>query len=114
MEYYFQAFRQYADFGGRARRKEYWMFFLFHVIVLIILQIIAIKTGMAYLYTIYALGALIPGFAVGIRRMHDTGHSGWYIIIPIYNLILACTDSQDGDNEWGPNPKDDTILEITD
>jgi uncharacterized membrane protein YhaH (DUF805 family) len=61
--------------------------------------------GFIWLGTIYALAALIPNIALAIRRMHDVGKSGWYCLIPIYNLILCCTDSVPGSNEYGPNPK---------
>ena len=54
---------------------------------------------------IYFIGVLVPTLAVGVRRMHDVGKSAWFILIPIYNLILACTDSEHGPNKWGNNPK---------
>ncbi len=57
------------------------------------------------LNSIYSLAVMIPGLAVGVRRMHDVNKSGWYILIPIYNLILACTDGTSGDNEYGEDPK---------
>ena len=56
-------------------------------------------------YYIYTLAVLIPSIAVGVRRMHDVGKSGWFLLIPIYNLILACTDGVNGDNEYGADPK---------
>jgi uncharacterized membrane protein YhaH (DUF805 family) len=51
------------------------------------------------------LAIFIPSIAVGVRRMHDVGKSGWFLLIPIYNLILACTDGVQGDNEYGADPK---------
>lgn len=64
---------------------------------------LSMETG--FLNPIYSLAALIPALAVGVRRMHDVGKSGWYLLIPIYNLILAFTEGDAGDNEYGPNPK---------
>ena len=101
MNWYLKVLKQYADFNGRARRKEYWMFILFNAIVSTVLNVISPEVG-----GIYSLAVLIPTLAVLIRRMHDVGKSGWYILIPIYNLILALTDSESGENEYGVNPKD--------
>tara|TARA_B110000240_G_scaffold191825_1_gene234994 strand:+ start:1002 stop:1307 length:306 start_codon:yes stop_codon:yes gene_type:complete len=101
MEWYLKVLKQYADFNGRARRKEYWIFVLFNSIVGIILSMIT-----PTLYTLYSFAVLIPTLAVTVRRMHDVGKSGWYLLIPIYNFILAVTDSVSGDNEYGVNPKD--------
>ncbi len=110
MNWYLKVLKQYADFSGRARRKEYWMFFLFHMIIMYGLIILAGVLELAALATvsmIYALAVLVPAIAVGVRRMHDAGKSGWYLLVPIYSLILACTDSEAGSNKWGPNPKSD-------
>jgi uncharacterized membrane protein YhaH (DUF805 family) len=68
---------------------------------------LAVSPKLALLGTFYGFAVLIPSFAVGVRRMHDIGKSGWYIIIPIYNLILACTEGDQGTNEYGPDPKND-------
>lgn len=100
----------YANFEGRARRKEYWMFVLVNIIISILVGIIDGAAGLTFgdngiLGTIYSLAVLVPSIAVGIRRMHDVGKSGWYILIPIYNLILACTDGEPNRNEYGENPK---------
>ena len=61
--------------------------------------------GTTILSNIYTLAVLIPGIAVAVRRMHDVGKSGWYVLIPIYNLVLACTEGTSGDNEYGADPK---------
>ncbi|AUP79151.1 DUF805 domain-containing protein [Flavivirga eckloniae] len=111
MNWYLKVLKQYATFTGRARRKEYWMFFLFNIIISYGIMFIAIGLEMpslSILSSIYSLAVLIPGIAVGVRRMHDAGKSGWFLLIPIYNLILACTDSEAGSNKWGPNPKSQT------
>ena len=98
---------KYPTFNGRARRSEYWYFVLFYFIVLIILSMVSasfVDMG-ATLIGVFYLGVIIPYIAVTWRRMHDVGKSGWFCFIPIYNLVLACTDSQPGENEYGPNPK---------
>lgn len=103
-------FENYANFNGRARRKEYWMFVLANAIISIPLNYIlplAITPELALLGTVYSLAVLIPSLAAAIRRMHDVGKSGWFILIPIYNLILACTEGDKGPNEYGPDPKND-------
>lgn len=105
MEWYLKVLRNYAGFDGRARRKEFWMFFLINLIINYALMFIGVKMGFAMLSTLYGLAVLIPYLAVFARRMHDVGKSGWYMLIPIYNIILAATDSQNGSNEYGPNPK---------
>ena len=105
MNYYIKVLQNYANFNGRARRSEYWYFFLFNFIFSFVLGFIGGATGFELIGTIYSLAVLIPSLAVAVRRMHDVGKSGWFLLIPIYNFILACTDSTDGDNEYGPNPK---------
>lgn len=91
-------------FTGRARRKEYWYFVLFHVIILIILNVISAAMGSKILVNLYNLAVLVPALAVTARRMHDVGKSGWFMLIPIYNLILECTPGDVGPNEYGADP----------
>ncbi len=117
MNWYLQVLRNYANFSGRARRKEYWMFVLFNTLFAIATMFLDNAIGMASettgygpVYGLYTLAMLIPSIAVGVRRMHDVGKSGWFLLIPIYNLVLACTDSEPGDNEYGPNPKEEGNL----
>jgi uncharacterized membrane protein YhaH (DUF805 family) len=119
MNWYLQALKKYADFSGRARRKEYWFFVLFYVIILIVLMIIDgfVGTqmggaGVGILTCIYALGMLIPALAVTVRRLHDTGRSGWWILIQfvplvgsIVLLIFLLIEGQPGQNAYGPSPK---------
>lgn len=105
MNYYFKVLQNYATFSGRARRSEYWYFFLFNVIFAFVFGFVCGLLQVPELANIYTLAVLIPGIAVGVRRMHDVGKSGWYLLIPIYNLILACTEGVQGENEYGPDPK---------
>ena len=111
MNWYLGVLKKYADFNGRARRKEFWMFFLFNLIAAIILGVIDSMIGIPVLGLIYSLGVLLPSLAVGARRLHDTGKSGWWLLlglIPLVGLILIIfwvMDSNPGDNQYGPNPK---------
>ena len=105
MNYYLKVLQNYATFSGRARRSEYWYFVLFNVIISIALGFISGMMGISILSNIYSLAILVPSIAVGFRRMHDVGKSGWFLLIPIYNLILACTDGVKGENEYGADPK---------
>ena len=105
MKYYFYVLKNYATFSGRARRSEYWYFTLFNLIILSILTFVGLLIRFHPLGNIYSLIVLIPSIAVGVRRMHDVGKSGWFLLIPIYNLILAFTAGEEGKNEYGSNPK---------
>ena len=95
----------YANFNGRARREEYWYFVLGNLIVSILLGVVDGLLGMQIIGSIYSLAVLVPSIAVAIRRVHDVGKSGWFILIPIYNLILMFTEGQAGTNEYGTDPK---------
>ena len=115
MNWYLKVLKQYADFSGRARRKEYWMFTLFNVIIIIALMLVMMGMGEIgmILYFGYALAIIIPSLAVCVRRLHDIGKSGWcYFVglIPIIGGIILfvwfCTDSQVNENKWGTNPKE--------
>lgn len=135
MEWYLSVLRDnYAEFNGRARRKEFWMFSLFHTLVVLLLLALIIPfvfiaesqnqpmfvfLGFVPL-VIYILGTIIPGLAVTVRRLHDVGKSGWWVLTPqiptvgpifgIVLLVFECQDSELGDNQWGPNPKEDENL----
>jgi uncharacterized membrane protein YhaH (DUF805 family) len=106
-------FSKYVVFSGRARRSEFWWFFLFAVIVYIVVGIIDAAIGSSILGLIVSLALLLPSLAVNVRRLHDTGRSGWWILIgliPIVGfiilLIFECQDSQPGANAYGPSPKE--------
>ena len=119
MNWYLSVLRQYAVFKGRARRKEYWFFILFNLIASLLLTVVDFMTGslnaelgMGLLSGLYALAVLIPSLAVTVRRLHDTGRTGWWLLIGLIPLIGAIVllvfmllDSQRGDNEYGVNPK---------
>ena len=112
MNWYLKCLNQYADFKGRARRKEYWMFVLFNALVSIVVEGIGYVIGLDFLVSLYALAVFIPMLAVSVRRLHDIGKSGWWYLlgfIPLVGsiilLIWYCKDSTEA-NEWGPNPKD--------
>ncbi len=113
MNWYFEVLRKYSQFDGRARRLEYWMFVLWHMLILLGLSLFATRWdgGIgAYLDVVYAVMVLIPGLAVTVRRLHDTGRSGWWILlglVPIASFILVvilCLRGQKGANVYGPDP----------
>ena len=111
MNWYLKVLKQYSDFNGRARRKEYWMFLLFNVLIVFAIGLIeglfdlSATTDESVLGGIYQLAVFIPSLAVGMRRMHDVGKPGWYVFIPIYNLILSLTDGDRLENQYGQDPK---------
>jgi uncharacterized membrane protein YhaH (DUF805 family) len=110
MEWYIKVLKNYAVFDGRASRQEYWMFFLFNFIISIVLGVLLgilsgiTKTNQSVLGNIYSLAVLLPNIGVAIRRMHDTGRSGWWCIVPIMNLVYACEAGQPEANKYGPSP----------
>jgi uncharacterized membrane protein YhaH (DUF805 family) len=105
MKWYLQAIRNYVDFSGRARRKEYWYFSLFYLIFALVIAFICVALKSDILYYVYILFSIIPALSVAVRRMHDVDKSGWFILIPIYNLVLYCTDGTQGPNRFGSDPK---------
>jgi uncharacterized membrane protein YhaH (DUF805 family) len=118
MNTYLQVLQKYAVFGGRAPRNEYWMFFLFNILIAMGIGLFCgVLKGLAhvdltFLIHLYSLALLCPGLAVGIRRLHDTNRSGWWMLlsgIPLIGsiilLVFMCQDSTPADNNFGPNPK---------
>lgn len=105
MNYYFKVLQNYATFSGRARRKEYWTFALFNIIIAFAFGFVCGLLDVPELANLYTLAVLLPSIAVGVRRMHDVGKSGWFLLIPIYNLILALTEGEKGENQYGQDPK---------
>jgi len=121
MSWYIQVLKKYAVFSGRARRKEIWYFVLISYIISTVLWWIDSLIGtyqidnlwtIYVLFSLYGLAVLLPSIGVSIRRLHDTGRSGWWIFIGLIPLIGAIillvffvTDSQPGTNQYGPSPK---------
>jgi uncharacterized membrane protein YhaH (DUF805 family) len=113
MEWYLKVLKNYVGFQGRARRKEYWMFALFNLIIAFVIGFVEGLLNLSQvLSTLYSLAILLPSLAVGVRRLHDTGRSGWWLLIslvPLIGLIVLlvffCEDSQDNENQYGSNPK---------
>jgi len=116
MSWYLEVLKKYAVFSGRARRKEFWMFYLINAIISVTLTFIEGLAGSPGVVAgLYSLAVLLPFIAVGVRRLHDTNRSGrWMLIvlIPFIGIIVLfvfmAQDSQPGDNQYGPNPKAET------
>jgi uncharacterized membrane protein YhaH (DUF805 family) len=111
MNYYIEVLKKYAVFTGRAGRREFWMFFLFNIIISIVLSIVGKFLHAEILSTLYALAVLLPGIGVGIRRLHDTGRSGWWLLIgliPIVGCIILIVfwakQGDAGTNQYGATP----------
>jgi uncharacterized membrane protein YhaH (DUF805 family) len=128
MNWYLMVWKKFAEFDGRSRRKEYWMFALFNFLAAIALGAIggvgvAVSKdygGLLFIpFGIYFLAVIIPGLAVSVRRFHDTGKSGWLVLVfflvglipfigiigAIIQIVFMCQDSDPGTNQYGPNPK---------
>ncbi len=131
MDWMLMPLRRYAEFDGRSRRREYWMFYLFTLLLGmafgLIVGIIALATyslGMSetammtiilpfyFIGGLLSLALIIPSLAVSIRRMHDQDKSGWWILIAlvpfvggIVLLVFLCLDGTPGPNRFGPDPK---------
>ena len=117
--------KRYADFQGRSRRKEYWMFVLLQIIVLVIMAVIVGITGglddnpsgiggivLILMGLIYLGLFFIPGLAVTVRRFHDQDKSGWFILLQfipyvggLIVFVFMCLDGTRGPNQYGPDPK---------
>lgn len=105
--------KNYANFNGRARRKEYWMFILFCIILAFITIIIDKMIGSPLVITaILVLALFLPSLAVTVRRLHDTSKSGWWVLLQfipyiggIIILVFCVMDSTPGSNQYGENPK---------
>jgi uncharacterized membrane protein YhaH (DUF805 family) len=128
MDWYLMVWRKYAEFDGRSQRKEYWMFALFNGLAAIVLGAIGGLGAALWDHrgvplfiplVIYALAGIIPSLAVATRRFHDTGKSGWMLLLlivlgcipfvgviaAIIQIVFLCKDSDPGVNQYGPNPK---------
>ena len=119
MQWYLMVLKKYAEFNGRSQRKEYWYFTLISSVISIILAFVSMSSDLTFmngqygiLDTVYQLAVLIPSIAVSVRRLHDTSHSGWWMLLVfvpfvgwIWLIVLMATDSDAGANAHGVNPK---------
>lgn len=117
MQWYMKALRQYADFEGRARRTEYWMYALFYAIIAVVALVLDLVLSLALQSTfvvftpLVALAHIVPSLALTVRRLHDTDRSGWWVLISlvpfggIVLLVFACTEGTRGPNMFGADPK---------
>ena len=122
MKYYIKALLNFSNFHGRSTSREFWYFCLFNLLLQIITFIIDIAFKLSFSILFYSIGVtsflytlvtIIPGLAISVRRLHDIGKSGCLLFLPIipivgaiWLLILFCSNSQPGENNWGPNPKE--------
>lgn len=123
MKWYLKALRSYAEFRGRARRTEFWMFVLFNMLFAAIASLLDSAVGMADPETglgpiaaVYSLAMLLPNIAVAVRRLHDVGKSGWFLFIvllpligAIWLIILYARNGDTGTNKYGPDPKEEFV-----
>jgi len=127
MDWMLMPLRRYAEFSGRSRRKEYWMFTLFNVLIALFVGLVTlvmavsvssesammlVVTPVLILWFLLSLALIVPGIAVTIRRLHDTDRSGWTLLLalipligPIVLLVFYCTQGTPGPNRFGPDPK---------
>ncbi|WP_318212777.1 DUF805 domain-containing protein [Streptomyces sp. SJL17-1] len=112
MNWYLEVIKKYAVFSGRARRQEFWMFELFNIIIAIVLAVVGFALDFSLISTLYSLAVLLPSLGVTVRRLHDTGRSGWWILISLVPLVgiivlivFAATAGDQHENAHGPNPK---------
>jgi uncharacterized membrane protein YhaH (DUF805 family) len=134
MSYMFLPYKRFVDFSGRSRPLEYWLYILFYMVQIAVAVLIDIQVfGVDYTsYAYYDDGGvsagfnmnlgpasiivmvvnLLPSLAVSVRRVHDSDKRGWWILVPIYNLILMCMSGTRGPNRFGPDPLDEGKAQI--
>jgi len=112
MNWYVKVMKNYFNVEGRARRTEYWMYFLVYLGIIIVASILDAVVGMGLIGGLVALAHLIPSITVGVRRMHDIGRSGWFLLVGLIPLIgwiillyWAVKEGDPQDNAYGSNPK---------
>ena len=104
MNYFIGVLKKYAVFTGRADRSEFWWFFLYSLLISIVLNVVTRTIHFQLLYSLWGLAILLPSIGVGIRRMHDIGKCGWFILIPLYNLYLWAQPGENTANKSGEAP----------
>ncbi|MBK6802517.1 DUF805 domain-containing protein [Novosphingobium sp.] len=127
LDWMLMPYKRYADFSGRSRRKEFWMFYLFVMVVYFVLMTVAgmgmasmtvdpetgelsgggMSSMMSIVILLFWVATIIPMLAVQVRRCHDQDKSGWFILVPIYGIILMFLEGTRGPNRFGPDPKAD-------
>lgn len=127
MSWYLIAWQRAADFSGRSRRKEYWIFNLFNAIVAFVLVLLVVAfsdkdkpaTIPFFLVLVYGVVVFVPSLSVSIRRLHDIGKSGWWYFIGfvpfiggIILFIFSLLDSEPNANEWGLDPKESERVQV--
>ncbi|RSS60834.1 DUF805 domain-containing protein [Streptomyces sp. WAC07061] len=113
MHYYVDVIKRYADFTGRARRREYWMFVLCSIPIMVVAIVLDFALGSyPVIFYIYNLAVFLPTLGLSVRRLHDTGRSGWWYLISfipfvgwIAIIVLMALEGHAGPNEYGANPK---------
>ncbi|WP_405977612.1 DUF805 domain-containing protein [Streptomyces sp. NBC_00158] len=113
MHYYVDVIKRYADFSGRARRQEYWMFVLCSIPIMLVAIALDFALGSyPVIFYIYNLAVFLPTLGLSVRRLHDTGRSGWWYLIGfipfvgwIGIIVLMALEGDAGPNEYGANPK---------
>ncbi len=117
MSWFIEALKKYAVFSGRARRKEYWMYTLFVCIFYVVFLGIGLAVDHPLIGVLFYLAILVPSLAVTVRRLHDTGRTGWWVLIglvplvgAIVMLVFLCSEGESGANKFGANPKEAPAL----
>ena len=110
MAAYLAALKKYAVFRGRASRREYWMYILVSCVIVLALVVIEgllmsdVEADESVLATLYQVAVFLPTVAAGVRRMHDTDHSGWWILVPLVNLYFGIRAGDRQTNRFGLIP----------
>jgi uncharacterized membrane protein YhaH (DUF805 family) len=119
MNWYLKVMREYVNFSGRARRQEYWMFILIYIPILVVANLIDEVLGLKFVGVLVTLVHLLPSLSVGVRRLHDIGKSGWWLLIGLIAVIgwvlaiyWAASAGDVGENAYGSDPKDGGELSV--
>ncbi len=110
MKWYFIVLKKFTQFSGRARRNEFWVYIIISLLIIMTMGITLLLAGLKpqkvnLIIQMFIFLNILPFSAVSVRRMKDLGKSGWYILIPIYNIYLTCSEGDVGQNKYGKDPK---------